>query len=90
MNEFSSVVVERLEKEISDHCPQMLNFTPNTPRKGWFKFYNVLAEHEHFEQLVKENWVAGGLKTVKRCLGEMSEIERTFEAVKFSVVCQNN
>lgn len=56
MIEHSSTVVERLEKGISDHCPQMLQFGNLTHHGGLFRFYNVLAEHESFLQLVRTEW----------------------------------
>lgn len=55
-SEYANVVVERIEKSISDHCPQLLRFEDEEPRKGCFKFYNVIAEHGDFEQILKENW----------------------------------
>lgn len=54
--EFSGVVVERLEKGISDHCPQLLTLGEPRRRNGMFRFYNVLVEHVEFEQLVRQNW----------------------------------
>lgn len=54
--EYSRVVVERLEKSISDHCPQLINFSISSPQRGLFKFYNVLTEHEQFDQVVREFW----------------------------------
>lgn len=47
------MVVERLEKGVSDHCHQLLKFNNTAPRKGMFKFYNVIADHEGFEQLLR-------------------------------------
>lgn len=55
-SEFSHIVVERLARGVSDHCPQLLSFGASVTRKGLFKFYNVLAEHVLFEQIVGENW----------------------------------
>lgn len=48
--------MERLDKGISDHCPQLIRFESGSSRKWFFKFYNVLVDHEHFELLVRENW----------------------------------
>lgn len=50
------MVVERLERGISDHCPQLLCLGTTISRRVMFKFYNVLAEHLQFEQLIRENW----------------------------------
>lgn len=56
MSTYSYVVVERLEKNVSDHCPQLLRFETTIARRGLFKFFNVLADHEEFEGLVRANW----------------------------------
>lgn len=56
LSEFSNVVVERLEKGVSDHCPQLLRFDTNETKRGLFKLYNVLTEHDQFEQITKEGW----------------------------------
>lgn len=55
-NEYADTIVERLEKSISDHCPQLLRFEAREARRGFFKFYNVIADHEMFEQIVRDNW----------------------------------
>lgn len=57
-SEFSHVIVERLERGVSDHCPQLLKFEHTMPRKGMFRFYNVIADHEQFQQVVRSNWRA--------------------------------
>lgn len=49
-------MVERLDKGVSDHCPQLLCFESNNTRRGLFKFYNVVADHVDFEQVVREHW----------------------------------
>lgn len=54
--EYSNIVVERLAKGVSDHCPKFLKFETFSHRKGLFKFYNVLADHEEFEQIIRNNW----------------------------------
>lgn len=53
---YSDIVVERLTKGVSDHCPQLLKFDTIRPRRSLFKFFNVLADHEQFEQIIKDNW----------------------------------
>lgn len=53
---YSHVVVERLARNVSDHCPQLVRFDDKVAGTGMFKFLNVLAEHEHFEELVRSNW----------------------------------
>lgn len=55
-DEFSQVVVERLARSISDHCPQLLDFGFGSPRGKLFKFYNVWADHAEFEGLVRSAW----------------------------------
>lgn len=55
---FSSVVVERLTKGVSDHCPQLISFDTVRPQRSLFKFFNVLADHEQFEQMIRENWTS--------------------------------
>lgn len=54
--EYSTIVVERLEKGVSDHCPQLLRFEPTIVRKRLFKLYNVVADHEQFIQIVRDHW----------------------------------
>lgn len=54
--EYADVVVERLVKGISNHCPQLLNFAYISHRRPLFKLYNVLADHAQFEGLVREQW----------------------------------
>lgn len=54
--EYSNVVVERLEKNISDHCPQILKFEVIREMRGLFKFYNAIADHDQFESIVKDGW----------------------------------
>lgn len=56
LERYSGVVIERLENSISDHSPQLVNFSFNSSHKGLFKFYNILTEHEQFEQVVREHW----------------------------------
>lgn len=56
LDEYTDVVVERLVKGVSDHCPQLLNFAYVNHRRPLFKFYNVLADHAQFEGLVREHW----------------------------------
>lgn len=56
LSEYPNVIVERVEKGISDHCPQLLRFDSRETKKGLFKFYNVLADHEKFEPIVREEW----------------------------------
>lgn len=56
LEQYVNVVVERLEKGVSDHCPQLLKFEVDRPKQGLFKFYNVIASHEHFEQIVADGW----------------------------------
>lgn len=53
-NCFSHIVVERMDKCVSDHCSQILCYDHETNyRKPPFKFLNVLAEHPQFEQMVR-------------------------------------
>lgn len=48
--DYFDIIVERIEKNVSDHCLQLLRFESATPRKSLFKFFNVIADHEGFEQ----------------------------------------
>lgn len=54
--EYSHVVVERLERGVSDHCPQLLQFASIQQRKSIFKFYNVIANHEDFQNVIRTKW----------------------------------
>lgn len=56
MSKFSGIVVEILARGASDHCPQLLRFEKLRIRHGLFKFYNIWTEHEHYEQLIRDNW----------------------------------
>lgn len=56
LSEYSTVVVERLEMSISDHYPQLLGFDTHEPRRGLFRFYNVIVDHEQFKAIVRANW----------------------------------
>lgn len=56
MADYSGIVVERLEHGVSDHRPQLLKFDRCARKHGLLKFYNVFADHEHFEGLIRENW----------------------------------
>lgn len=55
-SEYSNVVVERLDKNVSDHNPQLLRFEQEEMRGGLFRFYNVIADHDNFLQIVRDNW----------------------------------
>lgn len=57
-NTYSHVVVERLERGISDHCPQLIKFDDQGQKIGLFKFYEVIADHEDFEDIVSEVWTS--------------------------------
>lgn len=51
-------MVERIERSVSDHCHQLLRFETTIARKSLFKFYNVIADHEIFLQILRINWDA--------------------------------
>lgn len=55
-SEFANVVVERIDKSVSDHNPQLLRFEQEERRSGLFRFYNVIADHDDFLQTVREHW----------------------------------
>lgn len=59
-------MVERLERGVSDHCPQLIRLDNVSPQRGLFKFYNVLADHDQFEQLVSENWCISKTRSTLR------------------------
>lgn len=56
---YSRVVVERLVKGVSDHCPQLVRFDRAVPQKSLFRFFNALADHESFSQILQEKWDIG-------------------------------
>lgn len=41
---------------MSDHCPQLVRFDSRVQKRGLFKFYNVIADHDQFEYIVREEW----------------------------------
>ncbi|XP_056688153.1 uncharacterized protein [Spinacia oleracea] len=54
---FSGVPVQYLNFSISDHAPLMVTCLPDKPEGGKpFRFLNILADHSHFEYLVKSIW----------------------------------
>ena len=80
---FPNVLTEVLHPRLSDHCPLVtsLNFRPDLGRSKYypFKFFNFLADHPAFLELVKDAWKSGvydtpmyrlthKLKTVKAIL----------------------
>lgn len=52
------MVIERMEKVYSDHCPQLLNFGVSTQHRSLFRIYNVLAKHTQFKHIIRTNWGA--------------------------------
>lgn len=46
----------RVDKSISDHNPQLIRFEHEEYKTSLFRFYNVIADHEDFLQIVRENW----------------------------------
>lgn len=56
--DYFDIIVERIEKNVSDHCLQLLRFESVIPRKGLFKFFNVIADHEGFEQAFQRFWTS--------------------------------
>lgn len=56
LDEFSDVIIERLDKSVSDHCPQLLKFDQREVKRRGFHFYNVIDEHEEFVPIVKKEW----------------------------------
>lgn len=47
LQEYHYVIVERMEREISNHNPQVLDFNQQSRnRSSPFRFFNVLADHQ--------------------------------------------
>lgn len=53
---FSEYPSVRAARGVSDHCPQLLRFDIPEERRGLFKFYNVIADHDQFEDIVRSTW----------------------------------
>lgn len=61
LQEYHFVVVDRMERGISDHNPQVLDFVQvNQQKSSPFRFFNVIADHPDFEKILRDNWRCGG------------------------------
>ena len=55
--EYSSIVVEVMERMVSDHCPLLLHFyAVNVVRNTPFKFLNALTDHTDFQTILSNCW----------------------------------
>lgn len=74
---YESVVVQYLNRGISDHSPQMLEVGLHNDRGGRpFKVFNHLIKHPQFEKIVKEEGWFGHPKR------DFISIRHTLEKIK--------
>lgn len=57
MSKFPLLIVEVIDRNVSDHNPLVLDFDVNVVQRSRpFRFLNVLSEYNDFQNLVAAQW----------------------------------